>query len=140
MIDSGFHDIKGMTLLELIALVVIAAVIAALTAPKLIEERKVKHAIHDVQVIAGACERFHRKFGRFPKSLNELIKTKQSEEWNLPFLKAVSHNPWGGRYVLDLKRSKVGIPEDDETVPRKYRFGGIAEISELIREDANPWQ
>jgi len=128
-----------MTLLELIALVAIAAVIAALASPKLIEERRIRHAIHDVQLIAGACERFHRKFGRFPKSLDELIETKQSEEWNLPFLRAIPRNPWGGRYVLDLKRFKVGIPEDDEAVPRKYRFGGIAEISEVIKEDASLW-
>jgi len=130
---------KGITLLELIALVAIAAVIAALAGPKLIEERKVRHAIHDVQLIAGACERFHRRFGRFPKSLDELVKTKQSEEWNLPFLRAIPRNPWGGQYVLDLRRFKVGISKDDETAPRKYRFGGIAEISEVIKEDANLW-
>lgn len=139
MRGSGLRDGRGMTLLELIALAAIAAVVIALTAPKLIEERKVRHAIHDVQVIAGACERFHRKFGRFPKSLDELVKAKQSEEWNLPFLRTIPRNPWGGRYVLDLRRFKVGIPEDDEAVPRKYRFGGIAEISELIKEDASLW-
>lgn len=128
-----------MTLVELIVLAVIAAIIIALAAPRLIEERKVRHAIHDVQLIAGKCERFYRKFGRFPKSLDELVKTKQSEEWDLPFLRAIPRNPWGGEYVLDLKRFKVGISEDDESVPPKYRFGGIAEISEVIKEGVSLW-
>jgi len=130
---------RGLTLLELIVLIVLAAIVAGLAAPKLVEERRVRKAIHDVQVIAGACREFKRKFGRFPKSLEELVETKRSEEWGIPFLKEIPRNPWGGRYVLDLRRLKVGIPEDDERVPPKYRLGGIAEISEVIEEGASLW-
>lgn len=121
----------GMTLVQAIILVVILAIIAILAVPRFLENRRLSQAVSDVETIADACEKYLEDTGEYCTKLKDL-RDEYSEE--IP-----ARNPWGGSYVIDSKRGKIGIPESDQEVPEKYRFGGIAEVSKVYKEGASLW-
>ena len=121
----------GMTLISMLVLLVLVAIIAVLTVPKLREEMYVRQADNDVAEIAEACEKYWKREGQYCTDFNQLISKGYLEE--------IPPNPWGGKYVLRPEAYKVGIPQDAEKVPEKYRLGGIAEISKVYKEGASLW-
>jgi len=121
---------SGMTLLQAIILIVLLAIIVILAGPQFIENRKLSQAVSDVEMIADACEKYYKDTGKYCTKLEDL-KGKYLEE--------IPKNPWGGDYVIDLQRGKIGIAESDRKVPVKYRFGEIAEISKIYKEGASLW-
>ncbi len=121
----------GMTLIQMLIILALIAIIAVLTVPKLREEMYVQRANSNVAEIAEACEKYWKWEGQL-SDFNQLISKG--------YLEAIPPNPWGGKYVLKPDPDyKVGIPQDDEKVPEKYRLGGIAEISKVYKEGANLW-
>jgi competence protein ComGC len=121
----------GMTLVQTIILLALIAIIAVLTIPKLREEIYVRKADSDVVEVAEACKKYWKWEGQYCTDFNQLIVKG--------YLKEIPNNPWGGKYILKPEKHKVGIPKDEEKVPEKYRFGGIAEISRVYKEGANLW-
>ncbi|MFQ6042545.1 MAG: hypothetical protein ACE5PV_16950, partial [Candidatus Poribacteria bacterium] len=90
-----------------------------------------RRADNDVAEIAKACEKYRKQEGQYCADFNQLIAKG--------YLEDIPPNPWGGRYVLKPDAYKVGIPQDDEKTPEKYRLGGIAEISKVYKEGASLW-
>ena len=121
---------SGMTLVQAFVLILIAAIIVILAAPRYLENRKLSQAVSDVEMIADACEKYLKVTGNHCTKLADL-KGKYLEE--------IPKNPWGGDYVLDSKKGKIGIAQSDQKVPEKYRFGGIAEVSKVYIEGASLW-
>jgi len=121
---------SGMTLVQAIVLIAIAAIMVILAAPKFLENRKLSQAVSDVGMITDACEKYFKDTGEYCTNLDEL-KGK--------YLERIPKNPWGGDYVIDPKRGKIGIPKNAQNVPQKYRFGGIAEISKVYKKGASLW-
>jgi len=121
----------GMTLISMLVLLALVAIIAVLTVPKLREEMYVRQADNDVAEIAEACEKYWKREGQYCTDFNQLISKG--------YLEKIPLNPWGGKYVLKSEAYKVGIPQDDEKVPEKYRLDGIAEISKVYKEGASLW-
>ena len=121
----------GMTLIQTLIILALIAIIAILTIPKLREEMYVRQADNDVAEIAEACEKYWKREGQYCTDFNQLISKG--------YLEKIPPNPWGGRYVLKPEDYKVGIPQDEENIPEKYRLGGIAEISKVYKEGASLW-
>jgi len=121
----------GMTLIQTLIILALIAIIAVLTIPKLREEMFVRQADSDVAEIAEACEKYWKREGQYCTDFNQLISKG--------YLEKIPPNPWGGRYVLKPEDYKVGIPQDEENIPEKYRLGGIAEISKVYKEGASLW-
>ena len=92
---------RGFTMIEIIVVVIIIAVLAALIGPRFFGEvGKAKSAVaqQKLKVIEQAVEKFYYEHNRFPSSLNELV-VKPSDvadaEWN-PMLKPKDlTDPWG---------------------------------------------
>ena len=120
-----------MTLLQALILIVISVVIVILALPPFLENRKVSQSVSDVETIVDACEKYFKATGNYCTNL-ETLKEQQ-------YLEKIPKNPWGGDYVLDPQKGKVGIAENDQKVPEKYRLGGIAEISKIYKEGASWW-
>ena len=113
---------RGFTLIEVLIVVVIIGLLAALVAPKLINrlsESKQKIAKQQIQMISTALDLFRADVGRYPtteEGLKALIKRPESippELWKGPYLKnaKLPKDPWGNPYVYygpdsEIVRSK----------------------------------
>jgi general secretion pathway protein G len=96
----------GFTLVELLVVLVILALLAALVGPKVIgymSASKVKTAHVQIASYQTALELYHLDLGRYPQStegLQALAKAPSGAAgWAGPYLdKAVAGDPWGNPY------------------------------------------
>jgi general secretion pathway protein G len=95
------------TLIELLCVLVILAVLAAVVVPKFTsrtEQAKSTAAKTDISVLEGAIDAFQVDTGRFPtneESLTVLVDMPQNvKNWQGPYIKkGVPSDPWGNAYV-----------------------------------------
>ncbi len=96
----------GFTLVELLVVLVILAMLAALVGPKVIgymSSSKVKTAHVQIASYQTALELYHLDMGRYPKTsdgLGVLAKAPlETAGWAGPYLdKAVANDPWNNPY------------------------------------------
>ena len=136
MIQKNINENGGMTLLQLLILVIIAIIIGGLSFPPWREYRKVRAADIDVETIAIAIQKYVKHTGRYPTNLDVLVTNPGVEGWRGNYLESVPETPWGGDYVLHQNTYKIGIAKNHPRVPEKYRIGGVAEISRVYHADA----
>lgn len=93
----------GFTLMEILLVVVIIGVLAAIVAPRLAgrskqaKEGAAKAGIHSLGL---AIEVFELDTGSFPRSLQALISNPGKKGWKGPYLKKrqMPEDPWGNAY------------------------------------------
>lgn len=98
---------KGFTLIELMVVLFILGLLAALVAPRLIGRvgrAKQQAAAAQIQMLATTLDLFYLDVGRYPTSDEGLIilykKPESIPGWTGPYLdKGVPKDPWGREYV-----------------------------------------
>ncbi len=130
---KSFHDIDatGMTRVQLLILIGLTLLIAALALPPWLQYRKVSQADGHVEEISIAIQKYHRHTNEYPKALDDLIADPGIEGWRASLLESLPETPWGGVYQLRADSYKVCIPANHPSAPEKYCLGGIAEISRV---------
>ncbi len=101
------HRHAGFTLIELMIVLFILGLLAALVAPRLmgrVGKAKQKTAQAQIQMLATALDLYHLDVGRYPtdeEGLKSLYAKPESlPAWSGPYLdKAVPKDPWGRDYV-----------------------------------------
>ena len=82
---------SGFTLIELIVVIALVAVLAAVVAPNLLgkaTEANRKSAGIQLEKIANAVELYRLETGRYPEELTDLVKKPQGvERWNGPYIR-----------------------------------------------------
>jgi general secretion pathway protein G len=97
---------KGLTLIELMVVIVILGLLAALVAPKMfgrLGESKQKAAKAQIELFGTALDSFRLDAGRYPTTSEGLqalrVKPAGVENWKGPYLpKEIPLDPWGHPY------------------------------------------
>lgn len=100
------RDEKGLTLIELMVVIVILGLLAALVAPKMfgrIGESKQKAAKAQIELFGTALDSFRLDVGKYPATSEGIqalrVKPSGLENWNGPYLpKEIPLDPWGHAY------------------------------------------
>lgn len=103
--NSILKNKKGFTLVELIVVMVILGMLAALVFPKFISKvgkGKVSAAKTQIELLGQALDQFRMETGRYPttqEGLNALQVNPGVNGWDGPYLKkGIPNDPWGRPY------------------------------------------
>ncbi|MDD2236648.1 MAG: type II secretion system major pseudopilin GspG [Kiritimatiellae bacterium] len=92
----------GFTLIEILLVVVIIGILAAVAVPKFsgrIGQSKESACRASLQAISLALDMYEVDSGNYPASLNELV-TGSGPDWHGPYLKqGLPKDPWGNEFI-----------------------------------------
>ena len=98
----------GFTLIELIVVIALVAVLAAVVAPNLLgkaSEANRKAALVQLEKISSAVELYRLETGQYPEDLIDLYEQPQGmDRWQGPYVRKRSQlaDPWGNDLVLKV--------------------------------------
>jgi general secretion pathway protein G len=103
---------SGFTLIELIVVIALIAVLAAVVAPNLLgkaSEANRKSALVQLEKIASAVELYRLETGRYPEEMIDLVEQPSGlDRWQGPYVRKRSQllDPWGNAIVLQVPGEK----------------------------------
>ena len=106
--QKGLYNKKGFTLIEILIVMVILGLLAALVGPKMfgkVGKSKQKAAKAQISLLETSLDTFRLDMGRYPTSEEglEALRTKpaDSEKWDGPYIpKKVPLDPWSNPYNI----------------------------------------
>ena len=100
---SGKAWQRGFTLIEILLVMTIIAILAAIVIPKMVgrsEQARQTAAHADLSSIKTALDAYEVDNGFYPKSLQDLIQQpSNARNWHGPYLDNLPVDPWGNPYV-----------------------------------------
>jgi general secretion pathway protein G len=133
---------SGVTLIEMLVVVVIIAVFAAVVGPRLLnqgDKARVVAARQQIESYQLALGQYHLDTGSYPSSDQGLqalrVQPGGLEQWHGPYLtKDVANDPWGHSYVYKY-------PGDHGDEPDIISYGGDGQTGgEGLNADIQSWK
>ena len=138
----GLTRRAGVTLIEMLVVVVIIAVFAAVVGPRLLnqgDKARVVAARQQIENFQLALGQYHLDTGAYPTTDQGLValRTQPSgaEQWHGPYLqKDVTNDPWGHPYVYKY-------PGDHGDEPDIVSYGGDGQAGgDALNADIQSWK
>ncbi len=133
---------KGLTLIELVVVLIVIGLLAGLVAPQIlgrVGDARTTTAKAQVELLAVALENYRLDNGIYPSTSQGLealrsrpAGTPEPRNWRGPYLrKAVPSDPWGRPYVYRSPGQKDRNGFDVMTFGRDGKAGGSDEDADL---------
>jgi general secretion pathway protein G len=94
---------RAFTLVEMLLVLVILAVLAAIVYPKVVgrsEQARLTAAQTQIAAFKTALDAFEVDNGYYPKSLDDLVqKPRDAQNWHGPYLDKIPQDPWNHDYT-----------------------------------------
>lgn len=131
----------GFTLIEIMIVMVIIAMLAALVGPRVmgaLASSKIKASKIQIETLSASVDAFHLDTGRFPtqaEGLQVLVDNPEKapiKNWRGPYLKKnkVPADEWGNAFVYEIP-SKHKMPFDLYSLGADGKPGGTGDDAEL---------
>jgi len=142
MNDSNLSRRSGVTLIEMLVVVVIIAVFAAVVGPRLLnqgDKARVVAARQQIENFQLALGQYHLDTGTYPSTEQGLqalrIQPGGLEQWHGPYLaKDVANDPWGHPYAYKY-------PGDHGDEPDVISYGADGQAGgEGLNADIQSWK
>lgn len=133
---------NGLTLIELIVVLVVIGLLAGLVAPQIlgrVSDARIATAKTQIELLGVALENYRLDNGVYPSTQQglEALRTRPSgapdaRNWRGPYLKkAVPADPWGRPYLYRSPGDKDRSGFDVQTLGRDGKPGGADEDADL---------
>ena len=104
------HARAGFTLIEVLLVVVIIGILAAVVVPRLsgrVGQSQISAAKSSIASVSLALDLYETDTGKFPASLQSLLTKGSEQNWRGPYLKKgeMPLDPWGHEFVYTLKEN-----------------------------------
>ena len=104
----------GFTLIEILLVVVIIGILAAVAVPRLggrVGQSQVAAARAGVGAVSTAIDLYETDNGKLPESLQNLITKGSEPNWNGPYLRKAEglKDPWGHEYQYSKQGSEYTV-------------------------------
>ena len=100
---------RGFTLLELMIVVIIIAVLAAIITPKFFgskQKAQKARALADIKILESSIQRFKLDMDRYPETLEELVTNPAEDDqkkWGGPYVENTAFlDPWQNPYRYEV--------------------------------------
>lgn len=124
---------QGFTLVEMLLVLVILAVLAAIVIPKLsgrTQQAKETAAKSDISGYSLALDAYEVDTGAYPSSLDALVNQPNNvQNWRGPYLKKIAPDPWGNDYIYTYPAKNSASGYDLMSVGPDGRAGGDDDIT-----------
>ena len=110
IIKQKSYSRAGFTLIEVLLVVVIIGILAAVVVPRLsgrVGQSQISAAKSSIASVSLALDLYETDTGKFPPSLQSLLTKGSEQNWRGPYLKKgeMPLDPWGHEFVYTLKEN-----------------------------------
>lgn len=141
-LDLSMRVRRGLTLIELIVVLIVIGLLAGLVAPQIlgrVSDAKITTAKTQIELLGVALENYRLDNGVYPSTQQglEALRTRPSgtpdaRNWRGPYLKkAVPMDPWGKAYLYKSPGDKDRAGFDLMSMGRDGQVGGSGEDADL---------